>query len=146
MNDHETEKKFKCDTCGKLFHLKWRLNKHEENHRETNVKHCHYFTNKEPCTYDAIGCKFQHVPSKVCRMDDCQDLLCPFIHKNVINDEEDSGVMEEETQEELNENQCHLCRMQLLTKDYVYKHVQVNHEEYFNGMMEVAARMSNPNI
>ena len=42
---------------------------------------------------------------------------------------------------ELEENQCHLCRIPLQTKDNLYNHVQENHEEYFLGMMEVATRM-----
>jgi hypothetical protein len=105
--------------------------------------------NQEPCPYEAIGCKFHHAQSKACRIYECQDLLCPLTHHDVMDDEEDSEVMEEETQEEnmqLSENQCHLCRLQFLTKDDIYYHVQVNHQEYFYGMMEVAARMSNQNI
>ena len=68
----------------------------------------------------------------------------------MINDEEVTIVdMEDEDQEEtlqLNENQCHLCRIQLLTKNDLYNHVEVNHEVYFRGMMDVAAKMSSSNI
>ena len=50
--------------------------------------------------------------------------------------------MEEENDEteedyyKLNENQCNLCKEQLTTKD---EHVERNHEEYFQGMLEMAA-------
>ena len=58
----------------------------------------------------------------------------------MTNDEEVNNVdMADEDQEEtlqLNENQGHLCRIQLLTKD----------DLYFRGMMDVAAKMSSSNI
>ena len=63
-----------------------------------------------------------------------------WTHQNLRNGEEvDSVDMEDEDQDEtlqLNENQCHLCRVQLLTKD----------DLYFRGMMDVAAKMSSSNI
>ena len=38
INEHETEKKYKCSRWGKTFHIEWRRNKHEENHNEMHVK------------------------------------------------------------------------------------------------------------
>ena len=74
-------------------------------------------------------------------------LLGPFNHHNMSNNEETmSEAFEDEdgeVEEEVNENQCHLCRTHLQTKHYLYDHVQGNHEDYFQGMMEVAARMKN---
>ena len=148
MDTHEAEQKYRCNTCAKTFHLEWRFKKHEENHNRINVKHCKYYSKQELCPFEAIGCQFLHIQTEFCRLDDCQDLLCPFNHQNVINNEEAGsgvGVAEHEDQEEvleLEENQCHLCRIKLQTKDDLYDHVQMNHEEYFLGMIEVAARMS----
>ena len=141
MDVHEAEQRYKCKTCEKTFHLKWRLNKHEENHTRKNVKHCRYFSKQELCPYEAIGCKFLHVQTELCTIDDCQDIT----HQNVINIEEatngEDKNKDEEEIPELEENPCHLCRIQLQTKDDLYNHVQVNHEEHFLRMMEVAARM-----
>ena len=114
-----------------------------DNHNtESHVKHCRYFRNHEPCPYEAIGCKFLHNPSILCSNQDCQDLLCPFTHQNVTNDddkEEDIEEVSDPEQEEtlsVSENQCHLCPIQFASKDDVFNHVQVNHEDYFRGMME----------
>ena len=142
MDCHEAQKKFKYNTCENTFHIKWRLKKHEENHKGTSasVTQCRYFSNQELCPYKAIGQKFLHVQTELCRFKDCQDLLCPLAHQNVINDEEPMQDEDpKETLQKLNENQCHICRIQLLTKDGLFDNVQANHEEYFNGMMEVAA-------
>ena len=146
MDEHEAEKKYKCSVCGKTFHLKWRKNKHEESHKEEHVKHCRYFSSQETCPYEVIGCKFLHDPSILCKTKNCEELLCPFVHQNVINDEANEDKIEEnlevsdEEQDEtlsVNENQCHLCRIQLESKDDVYYYVEINHKEYFSGMMEI---------
>lgn len=41
------------------------------------------------------------------------------------------------------ENQCHLCRKKLKSKDDLWDHVETEHGEYFYGMLEVAAYLSN---
>ena len=151
MDEHETERKYKCNNCEKTFHLQWRRDKHEENHKQTNVTVCRYFSKHEPCPYEPIGCKFLHDQSTTfCRKKDCQNLLCPFAHQNVTRDEDKEGnceevsdaeqeVSDEEQEETLTvlENQCHLCRLQLATKNQFYYHIEVHHEEYFRGMMEI---------
>ena len=65
------------------------------------------------------------------------------ISPNVIDDDSET---EDESQEDLIENQCHLCRKHLLSKDDLLDHVQAQHEAYYLGMMEVAAQMSKSNI
>ena len=57
-----------------------------------------------------------------------------FSHRN-------EHVEEEEVEEDyqLSENQCHLCKHQLLTKDELWQHVELNHQEYFQDMRELAA-------
>ena len=52
--------------------------------------------------------------------------------------EEENDEIEEEYYK-LNENQCHLCNGQLTTKYELWEHVERNHEEYFQGMLEMAA-------
>ena len=72
-----------------------------------------------------------HVQIELCGVRDCQDLLCPFNHNNVSNNKETKSEAFEdedvEEDEEVNENQCYLCRTQLQTKDDLYDHVQGNH-------------------
>jgi hypothetical protein len=61
-----------------------------------------------------------------------------------VSDEEEQEVSEEERDETFNvdENQCHLCRIKMRSKDEVYYHVQENHKEYFRGMMEIVENRS----
>ena len=49
---------------------------------------------------------------------------------------EDVSDQEQEETLDVNENQCHLCLIQFTSKDDVFNHIQVNHEDYFHGMME----------
>ena len=117
IEKHEAEKTFKCDVCGKMFILEWRLKKHGIIHTE-KTKKCHYFLNKKPCPFNNIGCKFAH------------------------DDEVIEEPNENETTEDAytaNKNQCHLCSIQLSSRDELMEHVETNHEEYFQGVMEVAA-------
>ena len=43
INEHDTEKKYKCSRWGKTFHIEWRRNKHEENHNEMHIKKMSWF-------------------------------------------------------------------------------------------------------
>ena len=60
------------------------------------LKNCRYFSIEEPCPcpyiYEAILCKTKN----------CQNLVCPFVHQNVTNDEdkEDNIEVSDEEQEE----------------------------------------------
>ena len=40
------------------------------------------------------------------------------------------------------DNQCHLCKKELDTKDELFDHSQAEHEEYYNVMLEIAANMT----
>ena len=51
---------FKCGNCDKLFHLQWRLRKHEQLHTQRSSKPCKYFTSKRGCPFEKLGCKFLH--------------------------------------------------------------------------------------
>ena len=59
-SEHNQEKDFKCDACGKKFILQWRLEKHQLIHTSTVLKHCRYFLANKTCPFDEIGCKFLH--------------------------------------------------------------------------------------
>ena len=78
---HEKVEEYECDLCEKRFVLKWRMVKHQESHRDTGRKKCHYFNNRKTCPFDEIGCMFAHETSEVCRFDKiCKNKLCPFQH------------------------------------------------------------------
>ena len=67
---------------GKPFVLKWRLSKHKETHASPTVRNCHYFNNKKPCPFENIGCKFNHVLSKICIYNTtCSNALCQHQHE-----------------------------------------------------------------
>ena len=61
---HASEKIHACQTCGKTFVLKWRLEKHLGIHQE-NVKTCQYFNEGKECPFEDIGCKFSHNETNV---------------------------------------------------------------------------------
>ena len=144
MEEHKVEKKFKCNVCGKMFHLEWRLHNHKTNHTEPEaIKHCHYFNNKKVCPYESIGCKFLHTKSAECRYVDCKNSLCQFSHSKVTEVEPESDFEDSDADFNPNENQCHICRKQLLSKDDLLNHMKNQHEAYFQGMMDVAASMTN---
>ena len=138
--EHEQEKKFACQRCGKKFLLEWRMEKHMNMHKG-DTKHCHYFNNHKSCPFDDIGCKFLHESSGKCRFDICLNKLCQFEHHEDVELEIDNEDHDETFRP--NENQCHICRQQLQSKDDLYYHVEAAHEEYFQGMLEVTASRSN---
>ena len=41
------------------------------------------------------------------------------------------------------ENQCHVCKQKLESHDDFWDHVQRQHEEYYNGVLEAAANLYN---
>ena len=118
-DEHDAEKTFKCEICDKAFLLEWRMKKHRVMHIE-KIKTCHFFLSKKPCPFEKIGCK--------------------FLHTTKVNDKpNDIDTDTNETTYTLKENQCHLCNVVLQCRDDLMEHVETNHEEYFQGMMEVAA-------
>ena len=128
VDKHDTDKMYTCEVCGKKFLLKWRLKVHGFNHTE-ETKVCKYFLKNEHCPFNTIGCKFSHK----------EDSANAEMVKDVseIEDVDDTDV---ESEDDYNfiENQCHLCRMQYGTRDYLWEHVESSQEEYFQGMLEVA--------
>ena len=58
-------------------------------------------------------------------------------------DETEDNLDNIETVEEdipLNENDYHLCGLTLASRDKLMEHVENNHEAYFQGIMEIAAK------
>ena len=58
---HKAYEEFKCDKCSKTFVTTWRLRKHERIHTDKSIRPCRFFTNKEECPFDDLGCKFLHL-------------------------------------------------------------------------------------
>ena len=78
---HEPNGKYKCETCGKTFALKWRLKKHQENHDSLKARKCHYFNNEKVCPFEEIGCMFDHTLSEMCSYgQSCSHRLCSYQH------------------------------------------------------------------
>ena len=118
VEKHDTQKPFECSICDKKFILEWRLKKHGLIHTQETQK-CRYFSSNQFCPFDSVGCM--------------------FAHSNQTESVESSESDEDEQNEMCNENQCHLCREQLLTRDYSWDHVEANHQEYYQGMLEFSA-------
>ena len=100
--DHEPSGKYKCDTCGKSFALRWRLGKHQESHTSSNNKKCHYFNNNKVCPFEEIGCMFAHALSETCIFGSaCSQKLCSYQHEplNSTHDKTDEQAENVETVE-----------------------------------------------
>jgi len=151
--EHKLEKHFKCDICGKKFYLEWRMTKHKTVHHE-DTKPCRYSTSRRRCPFEAVGCKFRHDDSpvlgdKIQEQDLTEDDDEEVVHHvesysteasdGVDKDNEEDGVDEDDSV--INENQCHLCKKQLSTKDELWDHVESVHVDYFQEMVEMAAKM-----
>ena len=80
--NHESAEIFDCNKCDKKFALKWRLKKHQDIHKNQNIKKCHYYNNKKSCPFELIGCMFEHSPSGKCKFgNSCKNKLCSFEHE-----------------------------------------------------------------
>ena len=82
---------------------------------EKNTRKCKFFLSREICPFSDNGCKFVHDK----------------------HEPDETQTIEDEYS--INENQCHLCRLQLTTKDDLMDHVEADHEDYFQGVLEYAA-------
>ena len=52
--------------------------------------------------------------------------------------------LEDDEEDSINGNKCHLCMKQLDTKYDLYQHMEVYHEDFYQGIMEAAKAMSHP--
>ena len=127
MEEHKVKKSFRCDICQKDFYLLWRLNKHRNVHLES-TKPCHYHTSKRKCPFEAVGCKFRHdvpVYDQSDIMEKSEDECMDDTNNDTSKDSED---------EELQENQCHLCMKLFQTRDYLMQHYETEHVQFLNVM------------
>ena len=102
------------------------MNKHLEVH-ERKQSMCKYFTKNQHCPYEGIGCKFSHEPSDKGNIDE-----------DTANDDEDLDLSCEFV-----ENQCHLCKLQLPNRDDLFNHLEADHLEYHQEMLEIIANRRN---
>ena len=158
LEEHEQEKLYECEVCGKRFFLKWRLKMHKNVH-EAGAGYCHFFNNSKQCPYENIGCKFLHERSGACTFQACMNTRCQFEHSNtsdIINipntetlsdndlDENDVETMDENiVSNEIiqndsdnesatyGENDCHLCEKTFTCLDDLCDHFEESHEEYY---------------
>ena len=111
-NEHDSIEKFECDQCAKSFVLEWRLNKHQEIHKEPNTKRCHYYNNQKYCPFEEIGCMFEHSYSGICKYGNrCKKRMCSFQHSS----SDDTFKCEE-------------CDFVVKTESELGKHIDENHE------------------
>lgn len=111
MEEHGKVKQFKCQVCRQEFYLKWRYQKHIKMHTEM-PKPCKFFRSKTQCPFDKIGCMFLHV-------------------------EEAAGedTSNEDYEEDLAEDQCHLCMKPVENQEQLMQHFEENHDGFYNSMM-----------
>ena len=110
--------------------------KHGEMHTETK-KCCHFFNNDKTCPYEAIGCMFHHSQAGACKQSICTNNLCQFEHpKEVIEEEGAQNVIEEMSEEDMGENDCHLCSAKFKNLEPLCAHLQTNHVEYHKGVLQ----------
>ena len=112
MDKHEVKKKYKCDICDKEFSLEWRLKKHAGIH-ENATRHCQYFIAGAYCPYEKVGCMFRHELDHINTKEaEPQWNVADGIGSDIIITEKESvenDDVETEKDEEIQENQCHLC-------------------------------------
>ena len=125
--EHGQEKTFQCGICDKRFVLEWRMRKHLKMHEEETTM-CKFFAKRKHCPYEQIGCKFNHEQQEKDEND--EDL-------EIVSDDDNGDSYE------LAENQCHLCKLQLHSRDELYYHVETQHVEYHQGMLEIIANRRN---
>ena len=84
LRTHHNTSTMNCSECGKCFFAKWRLNLHVKHHHVQKSKRCcHFFNNGKFCPYEKMGCKFQHLKSKICKFgSSCVQDKCQFRHEN----------------------------------------------------------------
>jgi hypothetical protein len=110
---HVKEKDNECNSCGKRFHLKWRLKKHVRIHSE-ETKVCHYYSNKLECPFQEIGCMFLHETSD--KVEHGQDeIQCET--QDIIEEEMDDAQVE-----------CNLCGCTFLDTDELEYHIEDAHK------------------
>ena len=84
---------------------------------------------------------FRHMESTMCSFSPCMNSMCQFrheIHIETLAEEIEEAV----EQTEVNWKQCHLCYTFLDLEDNLVYHMEANHIQYFDGMMEATVEIS----
>ena len=119
------KKTFSCEVCNKDFYLQWRLEKRRKVHVETT------YANKKICSpFQKVGCKFRHDEANNEKSNNVKEM------EAMANDEEHEKEKEqsEDILDELNETQCHLCMVNLPTRDDLIDHYALDHIEFYTVM------------
>ena len=96
---------------------------HAEMHKQ-EVKPCRFFKNHEICPFEDVGCKFMHEETEkpdennLCVKDDVK-----------VGDEDHMG-----------DNDCHLCDKMFSCTETLVTHLQVDHSDYHQKMVDAAKR------
>ena len=64
---HKKEKHFKCRICHATFLVEWRLQKHMNMHKQSNLRTCHFYNNNNKFPFQENGCKFAHINAEKCK-------------------------------------------------------------------------------
>ena len=135
MKDHNTEKEFNCDVCGKGFFLEWRLRKHREVH-QGNIRICHFYKNSKPCPFDDIGCMFDHSD----KIDSEIETVDTEESEHEDDEECETIEMHDSTSVGYGENDCHLCDKTFACLDDLCEHFRTCHQEYHQEIQEGASQ------
>ena len=125
--EHKQTPEYNCEVCNKKFILRWRLEKHRNNHADHDKKKCHYFNNYKSCPFEQIGCMFAHEVSGMCKFDRiCLNRLCSYQHSNLKNPPIENDRQEFEDTEE-KKFECEYCDFKMDSYNEFLDHINTNH-------------------
>ena len=104
--------------------------KHISVHSE-NTRVCHYFSHKQKCPFEQIGCKFRHEGSDK----SSQSQHAEIDNGNSTSEKEVEETGNDSSDEEILENQCHLCMKQFNKTDDLVNHFKHEHLQFYTLMM-----------
>ena len=130
------KKQFKYEECGQHCHLKWRLMKHTEGHKNTKTRFCHYSNNDEKCSFQELGCLFEHEMSPQCKFKSfCNKQCCQFRHNSLLDDVVSSSHPMKETdskKDDFFQYSCTFCDKTFNQKGEIKRYVESEHSNSSN--------------
>ena len=127
MEIHGLKQDHTCTICGKKFHLKWRLLKHEKMHTlNISTQFCHFYNNNKDCPYHEVGCMFKHEEASECTTKNCTWTLCEFKHSNRQLENDNIETLEDDMTDE-DQVGCFFCRCTFLNQKKLDYHIENYH-------------------